>query len=196
MILQAEYAFGAAKLIVRRGNRLHKRSDRSVAGRIGRLRPGVRIGFGEQRKTHGFTIGKHPSGRAIDEVVEAPHDGRMAEVLQAGHRRSQRMFHRMRLQALGRSHDGRKFREVCETLVVSAHGGLLMLRNEVDNGEILVLVNPETQEEQECRIVYLGDSGARGMRVGVEFLTPAPHFWGIDFDARQRSKSEREETAN
>jgi len=110
--------------------------------------------------THGFTIGKHPSGRAIDEVVEAPHDGRMAEVLQAGHRR------------------------------------LLMLRNEVDNGEILVLVNPETQEEQECRIVYLGDSGARGMRVGVEFLTPAPHFWGIDFEARQRSKSEREETAN
>lgn len=196
MIQQAECAFGAAKLIVRRGNRLHKRSERSVAGRIGRLRAGLRIGFGEQRKTHGFTIGKHPSGRAIDEVVEAPHDGRMAEVLQAGHRRSQRMFHRMRLQALGRSHDGRKFREVCETLVVSAHGGLLMLRNEVDNGEILVLVNPETQEEQECRIVYLGDSGARGMRVGVEFLTPAPHFWGIDFDARQRSMSEREETAN
>ena len=196
MILQAECAFGAAKLIVRRGYRLHKRSARRVAGRIGRPRAGLRIGFGEQRKTHGFTIGKHPSGRAIDEVVEAPHDGRMAEVLQAGHRRSQRMFHRMRLQALGRSHDGRKFREVCETLVVSAHGGLLMLRNEVDNGEILVLVNPETQEEQECRIVYLGDSGARGMRVGVEFLTPAPHFWGIDFDARQRSKSEREETAN
>ena len=144
----------------------------------------------------GFAIGKHPSGRAIDEVVQAPHDGHMAEVLQAGHRRSQRMFHRMRLQALGRSHDGRKFREVCETLVVSAHGCLLMLRNEVDNGEILVLVNPETQEEQECRIVYLGDSGARGMRVGVEFLTPAPHFWGIDFGARQLSKTEREETAN
>ena len=196
MILQAECAFGAAKLIVRRGYRLHKRSGRRVAGRIGRLRAGLRIGFGEQRWTYGFTIGKHPSGRAIDEVVQAPHDGRMAEVLQAGHRRSQRMFHRMRLQALGRSHDGRKFREVCETLVVSAHGGLLMLRNEVDNGEILVLVNPETQEEQECRIVYLGDSGARGMRVGVEFLTPAPHFWGIDFDARQRSMSERKETAN
>src|SRR5215469_358026 len=75
MILQAECAFGAAKLIVRRGNRLHKRSDGSVAGRIGRLRAGLRIGFGEQRKAHGFTIGKHPSGRAIDEVVEAPHDG-------------------------------------------------------------------------------------------------------------------------
>jgi hypothetical protein len=108
----------------------------------------------------------------------------MSEILQAGARRSQRVFHKMRLQALGRSHEGRKFREICETLVVSAHGGLLMLRHEVNNGEMLVLVHPETQEEQECRIVYLGEVGDRGIRVGVEFLTPAPHFWGIDFERR------------
>jgi hypothetical protein len=108
----------------------------------------------------------------------------MSEILQAGARRSQRVFHKMRLQALGRSHEGRKFREICETLVVSAHGGLLILRHEVNNGEMLVLVNPETQEEQECRIVYLGEVGDRGIRVGVEFLTPAPHFWGIDFEHR------------
>jgi len=108
----------------------------------------------------------------------------MAELAQSSARRSQRVFHKMRLQALGRSHEGRKFREICETLVVSAHGGLLNLRNEVDDGEMLVLVNPETQEEQECRIVYLGETGNRGTRVGVEFLTPAPHFWGIDFESR------------
>lgn len=153
----------------------------------GKGRPGI------CRETPGLAFGKHPSGRAIDGAAGGLHDGRMAEVVQTGNRRSQRMFHRMRLQALGRSHDGRKFREVCETQVVSAHGGLLMLRNEVDNGGILVLVNPETQEEQECRIVYLGETGNRGTRVGVEFLTPAPHFWGIDFDARQLSPSERQE---
>ena len=109
----------------------------------------------------------------------------MSQALQAGDRRSQRIFHKMSLQALGRSHDGRKFREICETVVVSAHGGLLVLRHEVVHGEILVLVSPETQEEQECRIVYLGDTSERGNRVGVEFLTPAPHFWGIDFDTSQ-----------
>jgi hypothetical protein len=109
----------------------------------------------------------------------------MVELAQSTPRRSQRVFHRMRLQALGRNHEGRKFREICETLVVSAHGGLLNLRHEVDNGEMLVLVNPETQEEQECRIVYLGDTNNKGTRVGVEFLTPAPHFWGIDFDAQR-----------
>jgi len=117
----------------------------------------------------------------------ADHDEPMNEVVQTGSRRSQRVFHRMRLQALGRSHEGRRFREICETLVVSAHGGLLNLRHEVDNGEMLVLVNPETQEEQECRIVYLGESNNRGIRVGVEFLTPAPHFWGIDFEVAPNS---------
>ena len=108
----------------------------------------------------------------------------MQETAYATNRRSQRVFHKMRLQALGRSQDGRKFREICETLVVNAHGALLMLRHEVDSSEMIVLVNPLTQEEQECRIVFLGGCGERGQRVGVEFLTPAPHFWGIDFDAR------------
>jgi hypothetical protein len=108
----------------------------------------------------------------------------MNEALHTTLRRSQRVFHKLKLQAQGRSHDGRKFREICETLVVNAHGGLLMLRHEVNSSEMLVLVNPLTQEEQECRIVFLGENGERGQRVGVEFLTPAPHFWGIDFDAR------------
>ncbi len=136
----------------------------------------------EARKSRIFW--KHLSERAIDPLRGQPHDGLiMQETAFATNRRSQRVFHRMKLQALGRSHAGKKFREVCETLVVSAHGGLLMLHHEVNNDDMLVLVNPETQEEQECRIVFTGDSGAKGIRVGVEFLTPAPHFWGIDFDA-------------
>lgn len=108
----------------------------------------------------------------------------MAEMVHSLPRRSQRVFHRMRVQAQGRAHNGRKFREVCETQVVNAHGGLLVLKNEVDNGELIVLTNPETQEDQECRIVFVGEPGARGQRIGIEFLTPAPRFWGIDFEAR------------
>jgi hypothetical protein len=135
---------------------------------------------------------EHLSERAIDPTYPQGEHGPMVDLAQASQRRSQRVFHKMRLQAQGRSHEGRKFREVCETLVVSAHGGLLNLRHEVDNGEMLVLVNPVTQEEQECRIVYLGDTGDRGTRVGVEFLTPAPHFWGIDFEATPRTNSSPE----
>ena len=87
----------------------------------------------------------------------------------------------MRVQAQGRGHNRKKFRETCETVVVSGHGGLLLLKHEVDDGEMLVITNPETQEELECRVVYLGDLGDKGQRVGVEFLTPAPRFWGVEF---------------
>jgi hypothetical protein len=107
-------------------------------------------------------------------------DGAMSEVTTASPRRSSRVFHKMRVQAQGRSHNGKKFRETCETLVVNGHGGLLLLKHEVDNGEMLVITNPETMEEQECRVVYLGEPGDR-QRVGVEFLTPAPRFWGVEF---------------
>lgn len=120
----------------------------------------------------------------IDDGELAPDDGAMNEVISATPRRSARAFHKMRVQAQGRTHDRKKFKETCETVVVSAHGGLLLLSHEVDNGEMLVLTNPLTQEEQECRVVYLGEPVERGQRVGVEFLTPAPRFWGVEFQDR------------
>ena len=105
----------------------------------------------------------------------------MSQTIEASPRRSSRVFHKMRVQAQGRAHNGKKFKETCETLVVNGHGGLLLLKHEVDDGEMLVITNPETLEEQECRVVYLGDLGTKGQRVGVEFLTPAPRFWGVEF---------------
>jgi hypothetical protein len=117
----------------------------------------------------------------IDGGARAVEDEAMSEVTAASPRRSSRVFHKMRVQAQGRAHNRKKFKETCETVVVNAHGGLLMLKHEVDNGEMLVITNPETQEELECRIVYLGEPGDRGQRVGVEFLTPAPRFWGVEF---------------
>lgn len=104
----------------------------------------------------------------------------MSDVSFIAARRSARIFHKMRVQASGKAHNGKKFKEVCETVVVNSHGGLLLLKHEIKNGEMLVITNPETQEELECRVVFLGDPGDR-QRVGIEFLTPAPHFWGLEF---------------
>jgi hypothetical protein len=102
----------------------------------------------------------------------------------------------MRVQAKGRAHDGRKFKETCETVVVNAHGGLLLLKHEIDNGEMLVLIHPETMEEQECRVVYQGEPGNRGQRVGVEFLTPAPHFWGLELADKPPSEEDEISSVN
>lgn len=106
----------------------------------------------------------------------------MIEATFTSPRRSTRVFRRLPVKVSGKDHNGKKFREACETVVVNAHGGLLLLKHEINDGEMLVVENPLTQEEQECRVVFQGEPSDRGQRVGVEFLTPSPHFWGVEFD--------------
>jgi hypothetical protein len=100
---------------------------------------------------------------------------------QVPQRRSSRVFTRIPVRATGKNAEGRKFRENSQTIVINAHGGLLYLQASLELGADLVLVNPVTEEEQECRVVYLGDLSDKGTRVGVEFLSPSPHFWGVEF---------------
>ena len=96
-------------------------------------------------------------------------------------RRTSRVFRRISVQVRGLDPEGHKFRESCETIVVNAQGGLIYLNETVELGGQLQVINPVTDEEQECRVVYLGDVSDRGQRVGLEFLSPAPHFWGMEF---------------
>ena len=105
----------------------------------------------------------------------------MGETVYARERRSSRVFMRVRVIAAGKTRIGRRFREACETIVINAHGGLLYLSKPVTLSDMLVLTNPFTQEDQECRVVFVGDESEKGQRVGVEFLTPAPRFWGVEF---------------
>jgi hypothetical protein len=105
----------------------------------------------------------------------------VTETAKSDQRRSSRVFTRIPVHAVGKNSDGRKFRESSQTIVINAHGGLLYLHAALELGAEVVLTNPATEEDQECRIVYLGDTSEKGTRVGVEFLSPAPHFWGVEF---------------
>jgi hypothetical protein len=105
----------------------------------------------------------------------------MIEVSQTKERRSSRVFSRIPVRATGKDVEGRKFRENSQTIVVNAHGALIYLQPMLEIGAELTLINPVTEEEQECRVVYLGDASEKGTRVGVEFLSPSPHFWGVEF---------------
>jgi hypothetical protein len=96
-------------------------------------------------------------------------------------RRSTRVFLRVRVVVAGKNSDNRRFREASETIVINAHGGLMYLNQTLDLDAMLVVTNPFTQEEQESRVVFLGETTDKGQRVGIEFLTPVPHFWGVDF---------------
>jgi hypothetical protein len=126
--------------------------------------------------------GEHAGDSPVDGASELPqHRMTMSETEYDKIRRSSRVFMRVRVVVAGKNSDNRRFREACETIVINAHGGLMYLNQPLVMDAMLVLTNPFTQEEQECRIVYLGDATDKGQRVGVEFLTPAPHFWGVDF---------------
>lgn len=105
----------------------------------------------------------------------------MTETSSSNQRRSSRVFTRIPVRATGKNADGRKFRENSQTIVINAHGGLLYLQETLELGADVVLINPVTEEEQECRVVYVGDLSEKGTRIGVEFLSPSPHFWGVDF---------------
>jgi len=96
-------------------------------------------------------------------------------------RRSSRVFMRIYVLVKGENAQGRKFSEACQTVAVNAHGGLLYLQEPVEMHASLILASPLSEEEQECRVVYIGDNSDKGTRVGVEFLSPAPRFWGVEF---------------
>jgi hypothetical protein len=111
----------------------------------------------------------------------------MGQTTYARERRSSRVFMRIRVVAAGKNQNGRRYRDACDTIVVSAHGGLLCIPQPLAMNALLALTNPFTQEELDCRVVYLGEESDKGWRVGVEFLTPAPRFWGIEFSAPAQS---------
>jgi len=106
----------------------------------------------------------------------------MSTLVYERERRSSRVFMRIRVTLAGKNQRGRRFRQATETIVVNAHGGLLYLDQDLELGSMLVLTNPFTQDEQECRVVFVGDDESdKGRRIGIEFLTPAPRFWGVEF---------------
>lgn len=114
-------------------------------------------------------------------------------------RRSSRVFTRIAIQAKGKNDDGRRFRTKSQTIVINAHGGLLYVNESLSLGAEITLVNPATEEEQECRVVYVGDTSEKGTRIGVEFLSPSPHFWGVEFaqqDWHANSQNPPAEPAN
>ena len=104
-------------------------------------------------------------------------------------RRSSRLITSLLVRAQGTNLEGRKFRETSHTVVINVHGGLLYIRQTLALGAEIVLVNPATEEEQECRVVYVGDSSDKGTRIGIEFLSPSPHFWGVEFTQQDGTAS-------
>ena len=95
-------------------------------------------------------------------------------------RRSERVCAQLPIVVHGKSTDEIPFAYPTRTIVLSAHGCLVTLSASVRLGERLILRNVASREEQDCRVVYLGDKQGGRTEVGLRFKTAAPQFWGLD----------------
>ena len=73
-----------------------------------------------------------------------------------------------------------EFSEETETQVVMQEGALLHLSAAVSAGQVVRLKNRLTRMEQNCRVLFVDPQVEQGRPklLAVEFLEPAPNFWG------------------
>jgi len=99
----------------------------------------------------------------------------------ANQRRSQRILFAVPVRVSGNLPNGTHFAEHTSTLIVNAHGGLILLKAPVSEGKNLTIRNMRTAEEITCAVVDV-NPGVKGIaEVGVEFEGPNPRFWRASF---------------
>ena len=70
-------------------------------------------------------------------------------------RRSQRVYLKIPIAVIAHGPDKKMVREQTHTVVVNAHGALIQLDVKVRAGRTVILQNPETSEEQSCRVIHV-----------------------------------------
>jgi len=96
-------------------------------------------------------------------------------------RRSQRVLLRIPIDVIARGPERQHVTEQTHTVVVSAHGGLIYLQLKVAVGQVIIVKNPETSEEQACRVAYINPAADGKTEVGLEFVGAACNFWRVAF---------------
>jgi len=92
-------------------------------------------------------------------------------------RRSQRIWLTMPIHVSFEISDRLRRAEETSTLLVNAHGALILLSTEVTVGQRLTLANIRTAQKRECRQVMIGFRTSNMNEVGVELLEPFDGFW-------------------
>jgi hypothetical protein len=114
--------------------------------------------------------------RAAKSTAEEPGAGPVAV---PDRRRSRRWSLDICVQVYGHGPGKEPFHEQAHTLHVNANGGLLLLSVPVRKGQKLLLTNVMTQQEQDCRVVYLGTRRTRTIEAGIAFPAANPAFWQL-----------------
>jgi PilZ domain len=96
-------------------------------------------------------------------------------------RRSQRVLLRMAIQVRWTPAGETAIAEDTTTLVVNAHGALILLAMKVKAGTRIFVRNVASAQDKECRVVRVQGKLEGKSEVGVEFLRADAKFWGLEF---------------
>lgn len=96
-------------------------------------------------------------------------------------RRSQRILLSVPVLVQGKDRTKHDFEEQTHTLVVNAHGALVLVKAELEENQRLLLRNKISGRQEECRVVWFRRAAGEGNHVGIEFASPSPRFWPVDF---------------
>ncbi|MGD0906731.1 MAG: hypothetical protein ABSA96_04060 [Candidatus Acidiferrales bacterium] len=97
----------------------------------------------------------------------------------------------MPVEIFGQASDGKVFREETRTLVVNAHGGLLVMTSFPVVKPSILLVNKKTRMEVQCRVIFQKETEQGKGEMSVEFVDPQPRFWGIAFPPEDWNNADR-----
>jgi hypothetical protein len=100
---------------------------------------------------------------------------------QTGRRRSQRVLMQVAIRIRGKDAQGKDFEEYTETLAINAHGALVLLTSRVTSGSVVQMRHNKTEEEQECKVAFLGPVRSGKAEIGLEFSASRPAFWRVAF---------------
>jgi len=76
---------------------------------------------------------------------------------------------------------GKDFVETTKTVIVNAHGGLITIAAKIDPQKAALLVHVKSGNKIQCRVAYRKEIPGSRYEIGLEFASPSPMFWGINF---------------
>jgi len=131
---------------------------------------------------HGFrSIGSshassYPQEAALSVTSQNPRTGGVAN-----QRRSHRIVLSVPIIVSGERANGSPFNERTTTLVVSAHGGLILLREPVIVGQVLTITHVGTGEDLACTVMDINSGQEEIPEIGIGFAQPNARFWRVSF---------------
>ena len=87
------------------------------------------------------------------------------------------------LTVQGYTETNEKFKLQTRSLSVSGHGGLTVLDAAVVVGQTLLLINDNSRQKAECRVVSVRPRSDGKSIVAFEFVGPHANFWKMSFPA-------------